>query len=86
VLGGILGLPLAAAADGQQQGWLTPIGFGLGAFLEAAPRRFDAGASCAKLRFNAAIKSMTDGGAAISLGSTVNPFIFASISSRRASW
>jgi hypothetical protein len=31
----------------------------LGAFLGAAPRRFDAGASCAKLRFNAAIRSMT---------------------------
>jgi hypothetical protein len=45
----------------------------LGAFLGAAPRRFDAGASCAKLRFNAAIRSMTAGGAAISLGFDRDP-------------
>src|SRR5205807_4135688 len=31
-LGGILGLPFAPAADGQQQGRLTPIGFCLGGF------------------------------------------------------
>ena len=35
---------------------------------------------------NAAIRSMTGGGAAISLGLTVSPFILASISSRKASW
>ena len=58
----------------------------MAAFLGAAPRRFDAGACCAKLRFNAAIRSMTGGGAAKSLGLTVSPFILASISSRKASW
>jgi hypothetical protein len=48
-------------------------------------RRFDAGASCAKLRFNAAIRSITGGRAAIFLDLTVSPFILASISSRKAS-
>ena len=42
-LGGILGLPFAPAADRQQQGRLTPIGFGLGGFsrsrAEALRRR-----------------------------------------------
>jgi hypothetical protein len=85
-LGGILGLPFAPAADRQQQGGLTPIGFCLGGFLGAAPTRFETGASCAKLRLNAAIRSMIGGGAAISLGLTVTPFILASISSRKASW
>src|SRR5947209_3752822 len=50
----------------NKAGWRRS-GLVLGAFLEAAPKRFDAGASCAKLRFNAAIKSMTGGAAAISL-------------------
>jgi hypothetical protein len=86
VLGGIPGLPFAPAADRQQQSRLAPIGFGLGSFSRSRAERFDAGASCAKLRFNAANKSMTGGGAAISLGLTVSPFILTSISSRKASW
>ena len=69
----------------NKAGWRRS-GLVLGVFLEGAPRRFDAGASCAKLRSNAAIRSMTGGGAAISLGLTMSPFILASISSRKASW
>ena len=69
----------------NKAGWRRS-GLLLAAFLEAVPKRFDAGASCAKLRFNAAIRSMTGGGVAISLGLTVSPFTLASISSRKASW
>src|SRR6202022_359372 len=43
-------------------------------------------ASRARLRFKAVMRSMTGGGAAISLGLTVSPFILASISSCKASW
>src|SRR5438045_7426502 len=49
-LGGILGLPFAPAADRQQQGRLTPIGFGLGGFsqsrAEALRRRCLLAPSC----------------------------------------
>ena len=47
---------------------------------------FEPDASRARLRFKAAIRSITGDGAAISLGLTVSPFILASISSRKASW
>ena len=47
---------------------------------------FEPDASRARLRFKAAMRSMTGGGAAISLGLTVSPFILASSSSRKASW
>ena len=55
------------------------------AFLRAPSARLEADASCARLRFKVAIKSMMGGGAAISLGLTGSPFILASISSRKAS-
>src|ERR1700730_6316857 len=42
---------------------------------------FEPDASRARLRFKAVVRSMTGGGAAISLGLTVSPFILASISS-----
>ena len=48
--------------------------------------RFAPDASRARLRFKAAMRSMTGGGAAISLRLTVSPFILASSSSRKASW
>jgi hypothetical protein len=47
---------------------------------------FEPDASRARLRFKAVMRSMTGGGAAISLGLTVSPFILASISSCKASW
>jgi hypothetical protein len=47
---------------------------------------FPAGASCARLRFKAAIKSITGGGAVTARGLIGNPFILASISSRNACW
>ena len=73
------------ATGSNKAGWRRS-GFVLRPLLGAAPTRFEAAASRAKLRFNAAIRSMTAGGAAISLGLTVSPFILASISSRKASW
>src|ERR1700730_7309121 len=55
-----------------------------GAFFGAVC--FEPDASRARLRFKAVMRSMTGGGAAISLGLTVSPFILASISSCKASW
>jgi hypothetical protein len=54
-----------------------------GAFFGAVC--FEPDASRARLRFKAVMRSMTGGGAAISLGLTVSPFILASISSCKAS-
>src|SRR6516164_3252238 len=56
------------------------------ACFRAAVVRFEPDASRARLRFKAAMRSMTSGGAAISLALTVSPFILASSSSRKASW
>ena len=47
---------------------------------------FAAGASPARLRFKAAIRSITGGGVETSLGLMATPFILASIGSRNASW
>jgi hypothetical protein len=44
-----------------------------------------AGASCARLRFKAAIRSITGGGTLSARGLMATPFILASISSRKAS-
>jgi hypothetical protein len=46
---------------------------------------FGADGSCARLRFRAAIKSITGDGVDTVRGSMVTPFIFASISRRNAS-
>src|SRR5205823_3352602 len=47
---------------------------------------FAAGGSCTRLRFSAAIRSMTGAGVEISRGSIGSPFTLASISSRNDSW
>src|ERR1700730_16637032 len=59
-------------------------GAALARFLVLAP--FAAGGSCTRLRFKAVIRSMTGAGVEISRGLIGRPLIFASISSRSASW
>jgi hypothetical protein len=54
-------------------------------FFAVAAVRFGAAGFCARLRFKAAIRSMTGAGFAISLGLTGSPLILASTSSRNAS-
>ena len=66
----------APATGNNNAGWRRSGAVLLG-FFDAAAVRFDAGNSCAKLRFKAAFRSMTGGGAVISFGFTVRPFILA---------
>src|SRR5580704_17912830 len=85
-LGCGLCFPFPTPGDEQQESRLAPIRCLLLAFFGAASVCFEPDASRARLRFKAAMRSITGGGAAISLGFTVSTFILASISCCRASW
>src|SRR5215472_8020176 len=85
VAGAAAGFRFRPPATGNNKVAWRRSGAVLFAFLRAPALRFEAGGSCARLRFKAAIKSMTGGGPTISFGLTVSPFILASMSSRKAS-
>ena len=89
---GVMGSAVACAfrfrppgTGNKRAGWRRS-GAVLLAFFGAASVCFEPDASRARLRFKAAMRSITGGGAAISLGFTVSTFILASISCCRASW
>src|SRR5215471_348933 len=85
VAGAAAGFRFRPPATGNNKVAWRRSGAVLFAFFRAPSLRLEAAASCARLRFKAAIKSMTGGGAAIPVGLTGSPFILASISSRKAS-